>query len=150
LRLRVLYCSGLAAAALLVSGCEVSSETSAGRELAQTVRIEGYRKVFDRHLGAGTELYFIGPPGVDLTRAVSARDWSPQPPSSGLPDSGLYKRVAEGSANTDKYGCRVVVSVLRPGYKPSSVGRMTEREQQDVADGKLVYVRVSCYCAGPP
>jgi hypothetical protein len=148
-RLRVLCCGGLAAVALMVSGCAVSPEARAGRELAETVKVKGYRKVYDRHPAAGTELYFIGPPGVDLSKAVSARNWSPEPPSSGLPDTGLYKRVAEGSANTDKHACRVVVSTLRPGYEPPSV-ELSKKEQQDVADGKQVYVRVTCYWAGAP
>lgn len=149
LRLRSL-CGAIAmVVALVVSGCGVSPETRAGRDLADTVKIDGYRRLAEQHKAETTLLYFVGPPGVDLTRAASARGWSPQPPSSNLPDAGSYKRVAEGYANTDKHACRVVVSTLRPGYESSAV-ELSKQEQRELAEGRLVYVEVACFCAGGP
>lgn len=144
-RLRFLCCGGLAGAALLASSCTVSDEAKAGRELAGTVKIEGYRKVNVRYAGEGAELYFVGPPGIDPSKAVSARGWSPEPPIADLPDTGLFKWIAESEADTERYDCHVVVSTLRPGQKRPSVG-VSEQEQQEVADGKLAYVLVTCSC----
>lgn len=132
-----------------MSGCGASPETRAGRDLADTVKIEGYRKLSEQHKAETTLLYFVGPPQVDLARAVSAQGWSPQPPSSNLPDTGPYKRVAEGYANTDRHACRVVVSTLRPGYESSAV-ELSKQEQQELAEGRLLYVEVASFCAGTP
>lgn len=104
-----------------MTGCAGSSETGAGRDLADTVKIQGYRELYTEHQAETTLTYFVGPAGVDLKQAVSAKGWSPEPPDSSLPDTGAYKRVAEGYASNDKHRCRVVVSTLRPGFEASTM-----------------------------
>lgn len=135
--------------ALALSGCAVSPETREGRNLADTVKIEGYRRLSEQHKAETTLLYFVGQPGVDLTRAVSARDWSPQPPPTNLPNAGAYKSVVESSVNIDKNICHVVVSTLRSGFESAAI-ELTKQEQRDIAEGRLVYVQVACFCARAP
>jgi len=137
----------VAVALLLVSACGVSPDARTSRELADTVKIEGYHRVSESHKAETTLLYFVGPPGIDLPRAVSARGWSPEPPPSGLPEGGAYKWVAFSSANSDKHRCSVVVSTLRPGFESSAI-ELSDAEKRELAEGRLVYVKVVCICAG--
>lgn len=136
-------------ALLLMSGCGVSSEAKAAGELADTIKIEGYRKLSEERKAETALLYFVGPPGVDLLRAVSARGWSPQPPPSGQPDTGAFKWVAHSSADSGGHRCSVMVRTLRPGYESSAVD-LSEEEKREVAEGKLVYVEVASVCAEAP
>jgi hypothetical protein len=73
LRIGTLCRGGLVAATavlLLVSGC-ASPDTRAGRDLADTVKIDGYRKLAEKHKGETTLLYFVGGAGVDLQQAAA-------------------------------------------------------------------------------
>jgi hypothetical protein len=132
---------------LAASGC-ASPETTAGRNLAETVRIDGYRKVGTHHKAETTLLNFVGPPVADLPAAISADDWNPESPSPELPDVGVFKRIAASDAHSDKYKCRVVVSTLR-ARNASVASELSQEEQREIGAGRLVYVQVACFCAGP-
>jgi len=151
LRIETLCRGGLAAATaalLLVSGC-ASPDTRAGRDLADTVKIDGYRKLAEKHKGEATLLYFVGPAGVDLQQAVKARNWSPALPPSGLPEAGAYKWVIAGSANTDDHHCELAVSTLRPGFENVAI-QLDDEQKRHLAAGRLTYVEVASMCAGAP
>jgi hypothetical protein len=150
LRVRTVCDGGILAATvvLLVSAC-ASPDTRAGRDLADTVRIEGLRKVSEEHKGETTLLYFVGPASVDLRKAVKARNWSPEPPPSGLPEVGAYKWVLAGSANTDNHHCNLAVSTLRPGFENVAI-ELDDKQKQELAAGRLTYVEVASVCAGAP
>jgi hypothetical protein len=86
------------------------------------VKIDGYRKLAEKHRGETTLLYFVGPAGVDLHQAVTARNWSPEPPPPGLPEVGAYEWVITGSAK--HRGPR-----LQPGGKQAAA-RLRERRNR--------------------
>ena len=121
----------------------------AGRDLADTVKIDGYRNLAEQHKGETTLLYFVGPAGVDLQQAVKARNWSPAPPPSGLPEAGAYKWVFAGSANTDDHGCELAVSTLRPGFENVAI-ELDDEQKRDLAARRLTYVEIASMCAGTP
>jgi len=139
----------VSAAVLTLSACARSTEAQAAADLADTVKIDGYRKIHDRQKGASTELYFVGPPGVDISQVFSARDWSPEPPPSDLPEVGAFKMVADSTIASGGLQCVVVVSTLRQGFESVAV-YLNDEERGDLADGRLVYVKVNTYCAAPP
>jgi hypothetical protein len=152
LRIGRLWRGGLVGAAvvllLLGSGC-ASPDTRAGRDLADTVKVDGYRKLSEKHMGETTLLYFVGPTGVDLHQAVTARNWSPGPPPSGLPEAGPFKWVIAGSANTEDHRCELAVSTLRPGFENVAI-ELDDKQRRDLVAGRFTYVRVACMCAGAP
>lgn len=133
---------------LLGAGCG-SPDARAARDLANTVKIEGYRKLGDQRKGETTLLYFVGPTGVDLREAVMARNWLPGPPPPGLPEVGAFKWVLAGSANTEDHRCELAVSTLRPGFENVAI-RLDDEQKQDLAAGSITYVEIACVCAGAP
>lgn len=150
-RIGMLWRVGLAvatAALLLGSSC-ASPDTRAGRDLADTVKIDGYRKLSEKHRGETTLLYFVGPAGVDLHQAVTARNWSPEPPPPGLPEVGAYEWVITGSANTEDHRCELAVSTLRPGFEDVAI-ELGDKQKRNLVAGRLTYVEVASMCAGAP
>jgi hypothetical protein len=73
------------------------------------------------HRAETTLLYFVGPAGVDLSQAVTARSSSPEPPPSELPEVGAFEWLLVSSPDTDDYGCSLVVSTLRPGFESVAI-----------------------------
>jgi hypothetical protein len=140
----VLPAAILMAALMLVAGCASSGAATSG-SLADTVTVDGFRKVDEHRKADTTSYYFVGPPGTDLREAVSARDWAPQPAPGGFPSDTFYQWLLRSSADTGGYSCTVTVSRLNPKYSQLATG-LTAAETQDVAAGRLDYVDVSSVC----
>src|SRR5262245_29308259 len=137
-----LTCIGvLVAVTLVLSGCAISADARAARDLAGTVKVQGFRWVDTSYRADTILLYFAGHPPGDLTDAVSARGWTPTASSPGA-DLGTYTRVASGDANYKNHACVVDVDVLQRKY-PTVASELNKQDQQAVADGALLYVRVA-------
>jgi hypothetical protein len=134
----------------LVAGCAAESpELRASRELADSVQIAGYRRIYSKTAADTVQVYFLGPANVDLAQAVSARGWSPEPPPSKVPTNLEWRWVLAGHADDAEHICNVGVSTLRPDLAPAAAD-ISEDEKQQVAAGQLLYVEVNCGCVGRP
>lgn len=133
------------AAVLLLSGCNNDPQTRMARDVAGTVRVDGFRKVGRENLDGSTIVYFVGPADADLQEAVRAHGFRPEPlPTSGLPDAGAFQWVIMGSV-AGKEGCRVMVGRLRPGFENDAI-ELSERQSRQLNDGTLAYVEVAVMC----
>lgn len=136
---------GLLAVGLsLMAGCGTSGAASSA-DLADTVTVDGFRKVDEYRKADTTSYYFVGPPGADLRKVVSARDWAPQPAPTGFPDTTNYEWLLKSNADIDGFTCTVVVQKLRPKFSQLASG-LTAEEVRDVAAGRLDYLDVSSVC----
>ncbi|MFC3744976.1 hypothetical protein ACFOS3_48740 [Paractinoplanes deccanensis] len=137
---------GLTAAAvlLLTAGC-VSGNAGASRELADSIKVEGFRQLAEHHKADTTRLVFVGPAETDLSQAVQAKDWSPQPPPSGLPDTTPFEWVLQSAARSEGHDCTVMVRRLRPGNEALAT-ELNAEEKRELSEGKLSYLEISSVC----
>jgi hypothetical protein len=120
----------------------------AQRELADSVRIEGFRRVEVEDRGGVTYLYLVGPINTDLNTAVSASRWHPVPIPSDWPNTDLHwEAVVRSVPMIEEFQCPTTLSRHRL-VKPVDVTGLSQEELDSIAAGRLLYVQVSIYCGG--
>ncbi|MFF5078387.1 hypothetical protein ACFY36_15160 [Actinoplanes sp. NPDC000266] len=144
LRRRTAAGSVVLAGLLLAAGCG-SPDVRASRDLADEVKVDGYRRASDYTKGNTARVSFVGPAGVNLETAVSVSGWSAGPAPGGFSDKIPFQWVLNGSARSGDRDCAVVVEKLRRGNEQLARG-LSSQEMQDLTAGQLDYVNVSFIC----